>query len=134
MNSFKLNPLYRSIAVAAALSAACFTPMAMAEDATSAPQPFAGVEVKVTEGLEVAAACQPFTMSDADTELSEKVMAALRADPELRGRIGVTVLDGQVLLSGTVASVPMIYRAVETSRKITGSTRVNADRLDKGYV
>ncbi len=117
----------QSLAIGLRLLAAGAAPLAFAEDA-----PIPGVESKVVGSVEVASACQPFTMTDADRELSAKVMDGLRADDKLRGRIAVTVLNGQVLLYGTVDSVPMIYRAVETSRKITGNYRVNADGLERG--
>lgn len=130
IQNFKMpSTLRNAFYGASALTLIGLSPVSLAEDA---PAPIKGVESQATGSVEVAADCQPFTMTDQDRELSERVMESLRADDKLRGRIAVSVLNGQVLLSGTVDSVPMIYRAVEVSRRVSGSNRVNADRLERG--
>ena len=125
----RFDPLRSALAMASVASLLALSSSAFAADA---PVPIKGVESQIQDSVEVAADCQPFTMTDQDREISERVMESLRADDKLRGRIAVSVLNGQVLLSGTVDSVPMIYRAVEVSRRVTGNSRVNADRLERG--
>ena len=96
------------------------------------PAPIAGVEAQVLTGAEVVEDITPYTMTQADREIAAKVIEILAADDKLRGRIAVSVLNGQVLLSGKVKSVPMIYRAVELSRRVVSDRRINTDDLWRG--
>lgn len=117
--------LLESIPAAALLLAAAM-PAYSQDDA-----PIQGLEAR-TRAIEVVQDPTPFRMSEADLAITREVMATLEADPLLRGRIAVATLNGVVMLSGQVASVPMIYRAVELSRKVDKVREVAVDELWRG--
>lgn len=67
---------------------------------------------------------------ETDRELTQKVTAALSADPALKGEtIAVSTQNGVLRLSGEMSSVAMIYRVIETSRKVQGVRRINDNDL-----
>jgi osmotically-inducible protein OsmY len=99
---------------------------------TEPATPITGVEARIQTGAEIVEDITPYTMTEADREIAAKVIDILSNDPKLRGRIAVSVLNGEVLLSGKVKSVPMIYRAVELSRKVVSDGKVNVDNLWRG--
>ncbi|MDB5972657.1 MAG: hypothetical protein JWQ90_5107 [Hydrocarboniphaga sp.] len=114
-------------------AAAATAPDAVAMSAPAdAPVPISGVEARILTGAEVVQDITPYTMTEADREIAAKVIDILAADNKLRGRIAVSVLNGEVLLSGKVKSVPMIYRAVELSRRVVSDGKVNVDNLWRG--
>ncbi|WP_428310796.1 BON domain-containing protein [Hydrocarboniphaga sp.] len=117
--------------VAASTPAAATQSVAMSAPAEAAA-PISGVEARILTGAEVVEDITPYTMTQADRDIAAKVIDILSNDPKLRGRIAVSVLNGEVLLSGKVKSVPMIYRAVELSRKVVSDGKVNVDNLWRG--
>lgn len=117
--------------VAASAPAAPAAAVAMSAPA-EASAPISGVEARILTGAEVVEDITPYTMTQADREIAAKVIDILSNDEKLRGRIAVSVLNGEVLLSGKVKSVPMIYRAVELSRKVVSAGKVNVDNLWRG--
>ena len=103
---------------------------AMAQD--EAPDaPIQGFEAK-SPHVEVVQDFTPFKMSEADLAITREVIAVLEADPLLKGNIRVSTLNGVVMLAGTVKSVPMIYRAVELSRKVSNVHQVETNELWRG--
>jgi hypothetical protein len=120
-----------SAPVAASAPAAPTAAVAMSAPAEVAA-PISGVEARILTGAEVVEDITPYTMTAADREIAAKVIDILSNDDKLRGRIAVSVLNGEVLLSGKVKSVPMIYRAVELSRKVVSDGKVNVDNLWRG--
>lgn len=93
--------------------------------------PIQGFEAK-SPRVEVVQDFTPFTMSEADLAITREVIAVLEADPLLRGNIRVSTLNGVVMLAGKVKSVPMIYRAVELSRKVSNVNQVETNELWRG--
>jgi osmotically-inducible protein OsmY len=117
---------------AAAVTTAVAAPAVATAAPAGEPAPIAGVEAQVLTGAEVVQDITPFTMTEADREIAAKVIDILAADNKLRGRIAVSVLNGKVMLSGKVKSVPMIYRAVELSRRVVSDGKINTDNLWRG--
>lgn len=111
----------------ATLALAVFALPAAAQD----DAPIQGFEAK-SPHVEVVQDFTPFTMSEADLAITREVIAVLEADPLLKGNIRVSTLNGVVMLAGTVKSVPMIYRAVELSRKIANVNQVETNELWRG--
>lgn len=97
--------------------------------AAQAQAPISGIEARAMDAPEVVEDHTPFRMSEADRRLTEQVIAALQADQRIRGRIAVSALDGVVMLSGRVDTVPMIYRAVEITDRIAQVRKVEVDGL-----
>lgn len=133
----EMTPVPATAATPAIAPVTASAPVAPAESvAMTAPAetaaPISGVEARILTGAEVVEDITPYTMTAADREIAAKVIDILANDDKLRGRIAVSVLNGQVLLSGKVKSVPMIYRAVELSRKVVSSGKVNVDNLWRG--
>lgn len=110
-----------------ALMLALVAAPAMAQD----DAPIQGFEAK-SPRVEVVQDFTPFKMSEADLAITREVIAVLEADPLLKGNIRVSTLNGVVMLAGTVKSVPMIYRAVELSRKIANVHQVETNELWRG--
>jgi osmotically-inducible protein OsmY len=132
-DSSESAPVAAPAPAAAAVATAVAAPPVVATSAPAGePAPIAGVEAQVLTGAEVVQDITPYTMTEADREIAAKVIDILAADNKLRGRIAVSVLDGKVLLSGKVKSVPMIYRAVELSRRVVSPGKVNVDNLWRG--
>ena len=117
---------------AAAVTTAVAAPTVATAAPAGEPAPIAGVEAQVLTGAEVVQDITPFTMTEADREIAAKVIDILAADNKLRGRIAVSVLNGKVMLSGKVKSVPMIYRAVELSRRVVSDGKINTENLWRG--
>lgn len=93
-------------------------------------------------GVTVAAAAEPSTLrvemgaqrapAIPDLDITRKVAAALAADQKLVGTtIDVSTRQGVVTLNGKLDSVPMIYRAVELTRRIEGVKDVDDRELIK---
>lgn len=116
----------------AGLVAAASAHAQIPQTASAEPAPITGVDARAITGAEVVEDITPYTMTPADREIAARVIEILAADEKLRGRIAVSVLDGKVLLSGKVKSVPMIYRAVELSRRVVSPGKVNTDNLWRG--
>lgn len=128
-----MHTIQRSIAVSALMLLPLSAAWAQAPESGAAePAPITGIEAQVPTGAEVVIDNTPFTMTDADRKIAAQVIDVLAADDKLRGRIAVSVLNGEVLLSGKVKSVPMIYRAVELSRRVVSDGKVNTDNLWRG--
>ena len=119
--------MIRSILQAATLALAALALPAMAQD----DSPIQGFEAR-SPRVEVVQDFTPFKMSEADLAITREVIAVLEADPLLKGNIRVSTLNGVVMLAGTVKSVPMIYRAVELSRKIANVHQVETNELWRG--
>ena len=68
----------------------------------------------------------------ADAAITTLVQAALAADRrlEVREPLQVRTRGGVVELIGETESASMVYRAVETARKVEGVREVDAHRLD----
>lgn len=66
-----------------------------------------------------------------DAAITANVSARLMHDEKMRskGPIIVSTRDGEVTLSGKVATVPMIYRAVELTREVPGVRHVDDENL-----
>ena len=112
----------------AALALAVFALPAAAQDDDA---PIQGFEAK-SPRVEVVQDFTPFTMSEVDLAITREVIAVLEADPLLKGNIRVSTLNGVVMLAGKVKSVPMIYRAVELSRKVSNVNQVETNELWRG--
>ncbi|WP_157534545.1 BON domain-containing protein [Hydrocarboniphaga effusa] len=119
--------MIRSTLQAATLALAALALPAMAQD----DSPIQGFEAR-SPRVEVVQDFTPFKMSEADLAITREVIAVLEADPLLKGNIRVSTLNGVVMLAGTVKSVPMIYRAVELSRKISNVHQVETNELWRG--
>ncbi|WP_374679675.1 BON domain-containing protein [Hydrocarboniphaga effusa] len=119
--------MIRSTLQAATLALAALALPAMAQD----DSPIQGFEAR-SPRVEVVQDFTPFKMSEADLAITREVIAVLEADPLLKGNIRVSTLNGVVMLAGTVKSVPMIYRAVELSRKIANVNQVETNELWRG--
>ncbi len=119
--------MIRSTLQAATLALAALALPAMAQD----DSPIQGFEAR-SPRVEVVQDFTPFKMSEADLAITREVIAVLEADPLLKGNIRVSTLNGVVMLAGTVKSVPMIYRAVELSRKIANVHQVETNELWRG--
>lgn len=125
-------PAVAPVAASAPSAPAAATQSVAMSAPAEAAAPISGVEARILTGAEVVEDITPYTMTQADREIAAKVIDILSNDPKLRGRIAVSVLNGEVLLSGKVKSVPMIYRAVELSRKVVSDGKVNVDNLWRG--
>lgn len=68
-----------------------------------------------------------------DSEITERVTAAIAADPRIKGTIDVSTVDGVVRLVGNVRSVGMIYRVIEITEGVNGVRGVDENRLVDGY-
>lgn len=70
--------------------------------------------------------------SQDDAAITAKVQAALAADKrlEVRAPLEVVTQEGVVSIVGDVPSASMVYRAVETARKVEGVKEVDSHRLD----
>ncbi len=110
-----------------AMSLALICATAMAQD----DAPIQGIEASAPR-VEVVKDTTPFAMSEEDLAITREVIAVLEADPLLRGNIRVCALNGVVMLAGQVKSVPMIYRAVELSRKVAKVRQVETNELWRG--
>lgn len=64
-----------------------------------------------------------------DHALAAQVVSALRADSRLLGEIEVAARDGVVQLIGQVASVSMLYRAIERAEAVEGVLSVDDGAL-----
>lgn len=119
--------MIRSTFAAPMLALAVVAAPASAQD----DAPIQGFEAR-SPRIEVVQDFTPFTMSEADLAITREVIAVLEADPLLKGNIRVSTLNGVVMLAGNVSSVPMIYRAVELSRKVANVNQVETNELWRG--
>jgi osmotically-inducible protein OsmY len=71
------------------------------------------------------------TAPRSDAAITAEVSARLHQDSKLSSRdpIAVRTRNGEVTLSGKLATVPMIYRAVQETREVTGVHAVDDDNL-----
>ncbi|WP_051362237.1 BON domain-containing protein [Solimonas soli] len=66
-----------------------------------------------------------------DMAITERVVALLAQDHRLQDEtIGVTTVNGVVMLSGHVSSPTRVYRAVELARRVAGVRAVKDDQLE----
>lgn len=119
--------MIRSTFAAPMLALAVVAAPASAQD----DAPIQGFEAR-SPRIEVVQDFTPFKMSEADLAITREVIAVLEADPLLKGNIRVSTLNGVVMLAGNVSSVPMIYRAVELSRKVANVNQVETNELWRG--
>ncbi|MEX1668941.1 BON domain-containing protein [Zhongshania guokunii] len=87
----------------------------------------AGAEAKKT--LFVVQDSQ-FSVTGSDEQLSQSVIQQLQSDAKLAGYVQVSNRNGAISISGTVASVSMIYRIVEITKDLPGVQRVDVSQLD----
>lgn len=95
-------------------------------------KPFAviGLALAMCAGPAVAAVYDA-DLPNNDLQISEQVKQTLLQDAKVVPTLPIEVKTyrGEVILSGEVESVPMVYRSVELARKIQGVRKVNVDAL-----